>query len=128
MVTATSKERNYVTEITDGEHVIYSDTIASDNGTGEYVNPADMVLASLAACLNITLRKRMRAEGLVWDSVTVHVDMNRKNPEDIKIYTKIIIEGDIPQEKKDELIANVLDCPICKVLRGNKTFLPLEME
>ena len=70
----------------------------------------------------------MRAEGLVWDNVTVHVDMNRKNPEDIKIYTKIIIEGDIPQEKKDELIANVLDCPICKVLRGGKTFLPLEME
>ena len=128
MVTATSKERNYVTEITDGEHIIYSDTILSDNGTGEYVNPADMVISALAACLNITLRKRMRAEGLVWDSVTVHVDMNRKNPEDIKIYTKIIIEGDIPQEKKDELIANVLDCPICKVLRGNKTFLPLEME
>ena len=128
MVTATSKERNYVTEITDGEHIIYSATIASDNGTGEYVNPADMVISALAACLNITLRKRMRAEGLVWDNVTVHVDMNRKNPEDIKIYTKIIIEGDIPQEKKDELIANVLDCPICKVLRGNKTFLPLEME
>ena len=128
MVTATSKERNYVTEITDGEHIIYSDTILSDNGTGEYVNPADMVISALAACLNITLRKRMRAEGLVWDSVTVHVDMNRKNHEDIKIYTKIIIEGDIPQEKKDELIANVLDCPICKVLRGCKTFLPLEME
>ena len=128
MVTATSKERNYVTEITDGEHIIYSDTILSDNGTGEYVDPADMVISALAACLNITLRKRMRAEGLVWDSVTVHVDMNRKNPEDIKIYTKIIIEGDIPQEKKDELIANVLDCPICKVLRGGKPFLPLEME
>ena len=128
MVTATSKETNYVTEITDGEHVIYSDTIKSDNGTGDYVNPADMILAAYTACVNITLRKRMRAEGLVWDKVTVHADMNRKNPEDIKIYTKIIIEGDIPQEKKDELIANVLDCPICKVLKGGKSFLPLEME
>ena len=128
MVTATSKETNYVTEITDGEHVIYSDTIKSDNGTGDYVNPADMILAAYTACVNITLRKRMRAQGLVWDKVTVHADMNRKDPEDIKIYTKIIIEGDIPQEKKDELIANVLDCPICKVLKGGKSFFPLEME
>ena len=46
---------------------------------------------------------------------------------DEKFYKKIEIDADIPQEKKDELIANVLDCPICKVLKGGKTFLPLEI-
>lgn len=127
MITAVSKDKDYVTELSDGSHIIYSDTIKSDGGTGEHQTPADLVLSAYTACINITIRKRLKKEGFICDKVTVMADMDRKDPEDIKIYTKIIIDGDIPPEKKDEIIENVKDCPICKVLRGGKSFLPLEI-
>jgi len=44
----------------------------------------------------------------------------------VKFFIRTEIEGDIPQEKKDQIIERVKRCPVCRILRSEKEFLPME--
>lgn len=58
----------------------------------------------------------------------MYTDIDRTDLNNVKFVIRTEIEGDIPQEKKDEIIERVKRCPVCRILKAEKEFLPLELE
>ena len=126
MITAVSKSDNYITELSDGKHTFYADTLEHEGGSDMYARPTDILCSAYAACTNITTRMVLDREGLKYDKVTVWADIDRTDLNNVKFYIHTEIEGDIPQEKKDEIIQRVKRCPVCRILKAEKEFLELE--
>ena len=126
MITAISKGDNYITELSDGKHTFYADTLEHEGGSDMYARPTDILCSAYAACTNITPRMVLDREGLKYDKVTVWVDIDRTDLNNVKFYIHTEIEGDIPQEKKDEIIQRVKRCPVCRILKADKEFFELE--
>ena len=126
MITATSKGDNYITELSDGKHIFYADTIKHEGGSDMYARPTDILCSAYAACTNITTRMVLDREGLKYDKVTVWVDIDKSDLNNVKFHIKTEIEGDIPQAKKDKIIERVKRCPVCRILRSEKEFLDLK--
>lgn len=126
MIKATSMGDNYITELTNGKHTFYADTIEHEGGSDMYARPTEILASAYAACTNITTRMVLDREGLKYDKVTVYTDIDRTDLNNVKFFIRTEIDGDIPQEKKDEIIERVKRCPVCRILRAEKEFLPLE--
>ena len=126
MIKATSKDGGYVTELTNGRHNFYADTLEHEGGSDMYARPTDILCSAYAACTNITPRMVLDREGLKYDKVTVWVDIDRTDLNNVKFYIHTEIEGDIPQEKKDEIIQRVKRCPVCRILKADKEIFELE--
>ncbi len=128
MITAKSCGKDYLTEIKldePGFHAVYADQGTDIGGRGIDMRPGQLVLSGYAACMNIMIRRWMNEEGLDFDDVTVTVDMDNSTPGVTKLYKKIEIVADIPQEKKDELIHRADTCPVCNILKNEKEFYNL---
>ena len=128
MIKATSKDGGYITELTNGKHTFYADTIEHEGGSDMYARPTDILCSAYAACTNITTRMVLDREGLKYDKVTVWTDIDRTDLNNVKFYIHTEIEGDIPQEKKDEIIERVKRCPVCRILKAEKEFLELNID
>jgi putative redox protein len=128
MITATSKKDNYITELSDGKHTFYADTVEHEGGSDMYARPTDILCSAYAACTNITTRMVLDREGLKYDKVTVWADIDRSDLNNVKFYIHTEIEGDIPQEKKNEIIQRVKRCPVCRILKADKEFLELNID
>ena len=128
MITAVSKGDNYITELSDGKHTFYADTLEHEGGSDMYARPTDILCSAYAACTNITTRMVLDREGLKYDKVTVWADIDRTDLNNVKFYIHTEIEGDIPQEKKDEIIERVKRCPVCRILKAEKEFLELNID
>ena len=128
MITATGKKYNYITELSDGKHTFYADTIEHEGGSDMYARPTDILCSAYAACTNITTRMVLDREGLKYDKVTVWADIDRTDLNNVKFYIHTEIEGDIAQEKKDEIIQRVKRCPVCRILKADKEFLELNID
>ena len=112
MITATGKKEPYITELTDGIHLFSADTPLADGGSGLHQRPTDILISALAACVNITTRMLLDKESLPYDRVVVQADLDRIDT------AHVDIQGDIPREKKEAIIARVSRCPVCKLLRS----------
>ena len=126
MITAIGKCDDYITELSDGKHTFYADTVEHEGGSDMYARPTDILCSAYAACTNITTRMVLDREGLKYDKVTVWADIDRTDLNNVKFYIHTEIEGDIPQEKKDEIIQRVKRCPVCRILKADKEFFELE--
>lgn len=126
MITATSKGENYITELSDGKHIFYADTVEHEGGSDMYRRPTDILCSAYAACTNITTRMVLDREGFKYNKVTVWADMDKTDLDNVKFFIKVEIDGDIPQEDKDRIIEKVKRCPVCRILRSGKEFLPAE--
>lgn len=126
MIIAKSKNDNYMTEITDGQHSIFSDTDIKNGGKNMRQNASSIFFSGYAACVNVTTRMVLDKQNLAYDDVIVTVDYDNSDLDNLKIYTKTEIIGNIPQEKKNEIINKVKRCPVARMMRSNKEFLDME--
>lgn len=103
MIHSKSLPNGYLTEMfVEGKemHSVYSDQPRSRGGGGEDMRPGQLLLSSFAACINITLRLLLDQEQLPYEAVHVYVDMDNSEEGITKLYRKIEIVSDIPQEKR----------------------------
>ena len=126
MIIAKSCDTDYKTSLSDGEHEIFADTPVRDGGKDEYMRPGTIFASGLAACINITTRKLLNEEGIAFTDVTTYIDLDRSNPEKLTFRKKTVIEADISDEKKAEILARVERCPVCKMMTMPKEFLEME--
>ena len=126
MITATSKTTAHVTELTDGRgHYLFADVPTTDGGSDLYPRPGELLASAYAACMNITARKLLAREGLTCDEVITRVEMDRSDPEHVVFRSKTELRGDLPQEVREQIFTAIQDCPVCQILRAEKSFLPL---
>lgn len=124
MITATSTGRKYATQLTDGRgHYIFADV--PDEGGGDlYQRPGELIAEGYAACMNITAQMLLAQRGYPVEGVETRVEMERL-PDKTVFRARTTIGGDVPEEVKAEILEKLPRCPVCKILAGEKEFLPL---
>ena len=131
MVTAKSKPEQYLTEITGSGTSILSDIPESLGGKGGHLGPFRLLEASLAGCMNITLRKAMEARGLPFEGVSVSVSLDESAEGQTTFRYSVDIAGDMDDETKKKIIRLARGCPVHKLLTKELLFAddsPLSQE
>ncbi len=121
MITTKSNETDYLTEFTDGVHEGVCDAPESMGGAGAGFTPLALLEASLAACMNITLRMYARNHAIPLDSMKTTVSITREVDGAVVEYSAEIPERLAPGQKK-RLFAAMRGCPIHSILAKNATF------
>lgn len=68
---------NYLTKVTQRQHVYYTDEPADVGGKDKFSTPQELLLGSLASCVATTLR--MYADRKGWDLGTIGVDVSMRS-------------------------------------------------
>ena len=126
MVTAKSEKGGYLTRLSDGKHAWFADVPRARGGGDNGPTPTDMLLSAYAACVNITTRMLLDEGGYAYDGVETRVELERTEDGRAIFYARTDIEGDIPEADKAAILERVKRCPVCRLLRAEKEFLPLE--
>ncbi|ADU26669.1 OsmC family protein [Ethanoligenens harbinense] len=123
MVTSISEQARYKTRV-EGNHAlqVYADVSEQKGGKSNGFRPHDLLCASLAACLNITVRMLLEELALSYDSVKVVVDLKRENPLKTTFLYHVDIEGKMSEDMKETVIKKAADCSIHQTLSGPISF------
>ena len=123
MIVATGNNNTYVTKISNHMDEIYSDTTESKGGSGKYFRPHDLIEAGFASCLNITTRMVLNSMGLAYETIMVHVELDRSDPSKSIFKYQIDIEGQLDEESKRAVLNKVMNCPVRKTLSKQLEFI-----
>jgi putative redox protein len=116
-VSATAGESDYQVRLDDGTHQWIADEPASLGGGNAGPEPASLLLASLGACTNITLRMYAKRKGWPLESLRVELSM-KSTAEGTVIDRQITLNGPLDQEQRERLLQIANACPMHKVLSG----------
>lgn len=122
MITSKSGENDYYTEYTDGENVGHCDAPESLGGGGEGFTPFSLLEASLACCMNMTLRIYAKNHCIQLDEVSTTVSITREVDGASVECTVSVPESLAPGQRK-RLLAAARGCPIHSVLAKPASFV-----
>ncbi len=118
MVSTEIGQDHYKTVINLGSHQIIADEPASLGGTDLGPDPNSLLLASVGACVAITLR--MYADRKEWDLQGVKVELNlRRGDTETIIERRLITSGDLDETQLARLQKIASKCPVSKMITGN---------
>jgi putative redox protein len=116
-VIATVGESDYQVRLDDGAHQWIADEPASLGGGNAGPEPASLLLSSLGACTNITLRMYAKRKG--WPLESLRVELSMKSTADGTVIDRqITLNGPLDQTQRERLLQIANACPIHKVLSG----------
>ena len=124
MITAKSLAKNYQTELSGASAQTCIDVPKAKGGTGNGLQPFEMLLGGFAGCLSITLRMLLDKKQIKYRAVKVTADEDRTaEPGTMIISFKVELDADISEEEKAECIKRAFDkCPVHNALKGNIEF------
>jgi len=115
MIRTRNLSTDYLTEYTDGTHTGESDAPASKGGGDAAFTPFGLLEASLAACLNITLRVYAKNHDIPLDGVTTEVSLVTGPDGSIFEYSADLPDT-LDENQKKRLVAAMKGCPIHAIL------------
>jgi len=115
MITTKSKQADFLTEFTDGDHVGQCDAPTDKGGQGAGFSPFALLEASLAGCLNITLRVFAQSHGIELDSVETTVTIKPGETSSTFEYSVKLPDG-LSEKDTKRLLAALKGCPIHSLL------------
>jgi putative redox protein len=114
MVTARTTNKAYLTEIGNGVDQLFSDGAEEKGGSGKYLRPHDLLETAYPACLNITTSMVLDALHILYEAVTVKVELDcRDEAKTIFIY-QVDRTGALDEETKRRVVNLALNCPVKK--------------
>jgi putative redox protein len=113
MIKAVIQKEHFVTAITNDAHRIFADEPLEKGGTNKGFSPMELLAASLASCVAITLR--MYADRKQWSLQEVRVSINLEN-ETGTIKKEIELVGDLSPDQIERLTEISASCPVSKIL------------
>lgn len=122
MITATSKNEKYLTEVTNNRTKICCDTSEKSAAGGECMSPHELLCAALASCLNMTARMVLEHKNIAYEGVVTNVELDRSAEGKTKFIYSIDIKGDIPEEVKSRVKEIVKKSPVKKTLSNEIVF------
>ncbi len=130
-VNATISSLNYKTEITSGSasaNKIISDEPLEGGGKEEGLSPWELLCASLASCISITLRMYADRKGWPMEKVDVEVNYHRDEETNTPRLSSIIhFSGGLSFEQKQRLLYIADKCPIHQALSNPITITTSEL-
>ena len=102
----------------DGSHVLRVDEPVDRGGTDTGPRPTELLGASLAGCIAITVEMYAQRKG--WDvgAVEVDVEMNYEGPVPSGFEVGVKLPGELDDEQRRRLLVIAAKCPVHKVLAG----------
>ncbi len=102
----------------EGGHDLIVDEPAAAGGTDTGPRPTQLLGASLAGCIAITVEMYARRKG--WDvgRVEVSVEMEYEGHVPDAFVVSIAMPGELDEEQRRRLLAVAARCPVHKVLAG----------
>lgn len=111
----------YQTVITNGKHSILADEPLKGGGSDLGFSPTDLLLSSLGMCKVATVRHIARRNNWVIGDVKAELSHETKRGDGglkTNIKVNLIIEGDLTQEQKAELIKQADKCYVHRMIEG----------
>lgn len=122
MIIAKSKNKNFLTEISDGNTYILSDIPKENGGEGNHLRPNDLILAGYAACLNMTIRTVLNSKNIQYEEVIVKARLDVENVDKTLFCYDVDIIGNIDSKLKEDIIAQSDICGVREYLSNNIEF------
>jgi len=122
MITATSRTENYLTDVTDGTLSALIDAPASKGGQDAGLNPFALLEASVAACLNITMRVYAQNHGFALHDVQTTAAIKRNDDGFYFEYSVKLPDG-LSDDQTKRLLAACKGCPVHAVFKQAVPFV-----
>ena len=122
MIIAKSREEKFLTEISDGTHSASIDAPESHGGAGAGLSPFALLEASLASCLNITLRVYAQTHGIDLGPVETTVSVTRGQGDSTFEYS-VKLPEDLAPEQTKRLRAALKGCPVHNLFKNPITIV-----
>ena len=102
----------------DGRHDLRVDEPPEAGGTDSGPRPTELLGASLAGCIAITVEMYANRKG--WDvgELEVDVEMSYEGPVPTSFEVGVKLPGDLDDEQRRRLLVIATKCPVHKVLAG----------
>jgi putative redox protein len=113
--------QGYQTVISNGRHTIVGDEPIASKGTDLGFSPEDLLLAALGACKVSTVRFIARRNGWTIGNVDAELEMKSERQNGgmhTHVDVRIIIEGDLTEEQRLELLRQADRCYVHRVITG----------
>jgi putative redox protein len=103
----------------DGKHDLRVDEPPQAGGTDTGPRPTELLGASLAGCIAITVE--MYADRKGWDvgELEVDVEMGYEGPVPTSFEVGVKLPGELDEEQRRRLLVIATKCPVHKVLAGD---------
>lgn len=122
MIRTKSEHQNYRTVVESDAHWVLTDAPVAKGGGGEGLGPHELLEAALASCLNMSVRMRAAALGVVVDNVRTSVSIDRSRDQEAIFTYAIDFDASLGDDERAQLIADAVDCPVIKTLRKRLVF------
>lgn len=122
MVVCRGGEEAFCGFVSDGRHEFACDVPPEKGGKGAGFRPVDLLEASLAACINITLRTYAQTRKMKLSDAVVKVSLNRDDPELVFVKEDIELIGDLTEKQRKTLLRVASQCAVAKTLGKQFSF------
>ena len=126
MITVRGGADKRMATITTGTCTYYADATVESGGSGLYPRPGEYLMSAFAACMNMTARGLLNERNVSYEEVVTRVELDRSDLDRLTFFYKTEIIGDMPEEDRQQVLREIENCDVCRMLRAEKTFLPLE--
>ncbi len=116
MATASSTDTPYATTVRAGGFEFVSDSEREGIGGTAGVRPHDLIDASLAACIAITVRMAADVRGTRLDHVVAEVTHDDDDPMAARFECELTLVGELSEKERAGLARVAHHCPIGKLL------------
>ena len=83
-------------------------------------------MSAFAACMNMTTRGLLNERNASYEEVVTKVELDRSDLDHLTFFYQTEIIGDVPEEIRQQVLREAENCDVCRMLRAEKTFLPLD--
>ena len=126
MITVRGGADKRMATITTGTCTYYADATVESGGSGLYPRPGEYLMSAFAACMNMTARGLLNEWNVSYEEVVTRVELDRSDLDRLTFFYKTEIIGDMPEDVRQQVLREIENCDVCRMLRAEKTFLPLE--
>jgi putative redox protein len=126
VITAASESPNFSTRITNGTDVVIADAEAASGGGAKGFLPHELLEASLASCMNVTLRMYADTHGIPLEGVQTTVTLNRDDPDEAAFDYALHLDGPLTADQRTRLARAAAACPVKRTLSRRISFSPHE--
>ena len=127
----------FAQQVQAGSHRFPADEPSSGGGTGTGATPYDLLLAALGACTSMTVSLYARRRQWPLASVTVHLRHSRIHARDCadcetkegmldRIEREIVLDGDLSDEQRKQLMVIADKCPVHRTLTSEISIVSRE--
>ena len=102
----------------DGSHELRVDEPAEKGGTDTGPRPTELLGASLAGCIAITVEMYADRKGWEVGALEVDVEVGYEGPVPTRFEVGVKLQGDLDEEQRRRLLVIATKCPVHKVLAG----------